>query len=148
MPNALKSTLSTLIFAFILGSGYAQSLIGTWQLVKQTTCLSDELGGEDAETEELVLDMQSQSSGTNSVIRFKDNSSGEENVRIIDSRKSSRLNTFLYKFDGNNLYLLDKKSKLLLGSYTVENFTADSLIFSNAARPCETRVFVKISEKK
>jgi hypothetical protein len=148
MTNGLKSAVSTFIFVFVLVSGYAQSLIGTWQLVKQSTCLSEELGEEDAETEELVLDMQSQSSGTNSVIRFKDNSSGEENVRIINSRKSSRLNTFLYKFDGNNLYLLDKKSKLLLGSYTIENFTADSLIFSNAARPCETRVFVKISEKK
>ena len=148
MSSVMKSTLFIIIFAFILSTSYAQSLVGTWQLVKQTTCLSEEVGGEDPETEELIADMQSNSSGTNSVIRFKDQTSGEENVRIIDSKKSTRLNSFLYKFDGNNIYFLDKKSKLLLGSYTVENFTADSLIFSNAARPCETKVFVKISDKK
>ncbi len=144
----MKSTLSIIIFALFFSTSYAQSLVGTWQLVRQTTCLSEEVGGEDPETEELIADMQSNSTGTNSVIRFKDHTSGEENVRIIDSKKSTKLNSFLYKFDGSNIYFLDKKSRLLLGSYTVENFTADSLIFSNAARPCETKVFVKISDKK
>ncbi|HEX5168315.1 MAG TPA: hypothetical protein VFW11_04030 [Cyclobacteriaceae bacterium] len=144
----MKSTFFIVLLVLVFPVSYAQSLIGTWQLVKQTTCLNDELGAEDEETEELIVDMHSNSTGTNSVIRFKDHTSGEENVRIMDSRKSTKLNSFLYKFDGNNIYFLDKKSKLLLGSYSVENFTADSLIVSNASRPCETKIFVKISDKK
>lgn len=144
----MKSILVVIILMFFVSLTKAQSLIGTWQLVNQTTCLSDEIDAEDAETDELINDMKSRSSGTNSVIRFKDNMSGEENIRMFDSRKSSKLNSFLYKFDGSTLYLLDKKSKLLLGSYTIESFTSDSLIFSNSARACETRVFVKVSEKK
>lgn len=144
----MKSILFVFLLVFSISFANAQSLIGTWQLVNQTTCLSEEIDTEDAETDELINDMESRSSGTNSVIRFKDNMSGEENIRMFESRKSSKLNSFLYKFDGSTLYLLDKKSKLLLGSYTIESFTSDSLIFSNAARACETRVFVKVSEKK
>lgn len=144
----MKSIFFIVLLVLVFRVSYAQSLIGTWQLVKQTTCLNDELGAEDEETEELIVDMHSNSTGTNSVIRFKDHTSGEENVRIMDSRKSTKLNSFLYKFDGNNIYFLDKKSKLLLGSYSVENFTADSLIVSNASRPCETKIFVKVSDKK
>ncbi len=145
---SMKIFWLVIFFVFACSLAHSQSLVGTWQLVRQTTCLSDELGGEDPETDELVTDMQSRSSGTASVIRFKDNTNGEENIRMFDSRKSTKLNSFLYKFDGNTLHLLDKKSRLLLGSYTIESFTADSLIFSNAARACETRVFVKVSEKK
>ena len=144
----MKSILFVFLLVFSISFANAQSLIGTWQLVNQTTCLSEEIDTEDAETDELINDMESRSSGTNSVIRFKDNMSGEENIRMFESRKSSKLNSFLYKFDGSSLYLLDKKSKLLLGSYTIESFTSDSLIFSNAVRACETRVFVKVSEKK
>ena len=133
------------LFAFSLASG--QSIIGTWQLVNQTTCMDSELGEQDEDVEDLVADMKSRDSGTNSIIRFKDNANGEENLRMVGSRKSNKLNSFMYKFDGNSIYLLDKKSKLLLGSYIVESISTDSLIFSNAARACEMRVFVRVKDK-
>lgn len=144
----MKFLLLILSSLFSIPVATGQSLIGTWQLVNQTNCVDDELGEEDEDTEELIGDMKSRDSGTNSVIRFKDNTNGEENIRMIGSRKSTRMNSFMYKFDGNNIYLLDKKSKLLLGSYIVESITPDSLIFSNAARVCEMKVFVKVSDKK
>lgn len=126
----------------------AQSIVGTWQLVDQTTCLENEMPSDDNETASLEEDLKNMSSGTPRVIRFKENQSGEESVHIVDSRKSSKMNNFLYKVDGNNLYILDKKSRLLLGSYEIEKLTADSLVFSNAARACETRILIRTSDSK
>ena len=144
----MKFSLLILFVFFSVSYVAGQSLIGTWQLVNQTSCIDDELGEDEEDTQELLADMKSRNSGTNSVIRFKDNANGEENVRMIGSRKSTRMNSFMYKFDGSNIYLLDKKSKLLLGSYIIESITSDSLIVSNAARVCDMKVFVKISDKK
>ena len=144
----MKSIAFLAFLALSISIANGQSLIGTWQLVKQTNCMQEEIGSENPETDELIEDMHTSQGGTNSVIRFKDNTNGEENIRMLGSRRSSKLTSFLYKYDGTNLYFLDKKSKLLLGSYTVESFTGDSLIFSNAAKACETKVFVKVSDKK
>lgn len=135
-------------FSGIVFEAFPQSLVGTWQLVNQTTCIGDELEEDDAETAALVEEMKSMSGGTSKVLRFKDNQNGEESIRLITTRKSAKVNSFMYKFDGDNLYLLDKKSRLLLGSYIVETVSSDSLIFSNKARPCETRVFVRIRNGK
>ena len=143
-------TLIALLFAGLVGfSAKSQSIVGTWQLVSQTHCQEDDLeeaGEEDEEVAALVDDMKDMSDGTNSVIRFNDDHSGDESLRMFDSRKSSKKNKFLYKFTDNNLYILDKRSRLLLGSYEVERLTEDSLIFSNTRRACETRVFVRIAD--
>jgi hypothetical protein len=120
--------------------------VGTWQLISQTSCMENELE-EDDDTDELVADMKSRSGGTSSVIEFKDNNMGSESIKMIETRKSSKSSNFMYKVDGDILYLLDKKSHLLIGSYDIERLTTDSLIFSNAKRACETRIFAKISSK-
>jgi hypothetical protein len=44
------------------------------------------------------------------------------------------------------LLILDKKSQTISESYLVDKFTADSLIVSNASRPCDTKIFLKISQ--
>lgn len=135
-------------FSGIVFEAFPQSLLGTWQLVNQTTCIGDNLEEEDAETAALAEEMKSMSGGTSKVIRFKDHQNGEESIRLITTRKSTKVNSFMYKYDGENLYLLDKKSRLLLDSYIVDTISADSLIFSNKARPCEMRVFVRIRDGK
>lgn len=121
-----------------------QSLVGTWQLVEHTTCLESEMGEEDEATNDLLEDIRTRGSGTPSVIRFKDDNSGDESIRLLDTRKSSKRNNFLYRYSEGKLYLLDKKSRLLVGSYDVDQLSADSLVFSEAARACETRIFVRI----
>ena len=126
----------------------SQSIVGTWQLVEKTSCLDDDVQDEDEEIAELIEEMKSMSGGTNRVIVFKDNLSGEENVKIFESRKAHKMNNFLYKIDGNNLYILDKKSRLLVGSYEVERLSTDSLVFSHMKRPCETRIFVRVRDSK
>lgn len=98
-------------------------------------------------TQRLVEDMKSRGSATASTITFKDNQAGEESTRILNSRKSGYSKNFLYKFDGEMLMVLDKRSRTITDNYIVEKFSADSLILANASRPCETRIFLKISKK-
>jgi len=120
----------------------AQSIVGKWQLARQTSCIEDELSG--GEESDLIDDMKSRSGADIQVIQFKDNNSAEENTKIINSRKSYNSKALLYKFTGDALYILDKRSKTIIEAFTVEQISADSLIISNSARACETKVFVKI----
>lgn len=98
-------------------------------------------------TQRLVNDMKSRGSATASTIVFKENQSAEESTRILNSRKSGYSKNYLYKFDGEMLMVLDKRSRTITDNYIVEKFSADSLILANASRPCETRIFLKISKK-
>jgi len=125
----------------------AQSLVGKWQLVKQTTCIEADLAADEAdeETEDLVNEMKSRSSaGTTSVVQFKDNRSGEESTKILFKRKDYGSKNFLYKVDGSTLYILDKKSQTISESYVIEKLEGDNLILSNSSRACDTKVFVRI----
>lgn len=142
----MKAPLFALLVALsaIFGHTKAQSLVGTWQLVRHTTCLEAEMGEEDAATDDLVEDIRSRDAGTASVIRFKDDNSGDETIRLLESRKSGKRNNFLYRYSEGRLYFLDKKSRLLVGSYDVDRLSADSLVFSDAKRACETRIFVRL----
>jgi hypothetical protein len=122
----------------------AQSIIGKWQLIKQSNCVEDELA-DDADTQELVADMKGMSGATPQVLTLKEKNAGEENTKIITKRKSYNSKSFLYKYDGEFLYFLDKKSRTIIESFTVEKLSADSLIISNSSRACETRIFVRIN---
>jgi hypothetical protein len=125
----------------------AQSLVGKWQLVKQTTCIEADLEeeAEDEETEAMVDEMKSRgSAGSTYVVQFKDNRSGEESTQILFKRKDSGSKSFLYKFDGSTLYILDKRSQTISETYAVEKLEGDSLILSNSTRACDTKVFVRI----
>lgn len=135
----LFSALSLLV----IGSN-AQSIVGRWQLVRQSNCVEDELGETNADTQELVADMKGMSGATPQVLILKEKNEGEENTKIITKKKSYNSKSFLYKFDGESLYFLDKKSRTIIETFTVEKLAADSLIISNTSRACETRIFVRI----
>lgn len=123
----------------------AQSIVGQWQLVKQTSCMDDEISMTTPETEDLVADMKSMSdAGAPQIIRFKDNNTGEENTKIISRKKSYNSKAFLYKYSGETLYILDKRSQTIVEGFTIEKLDADSLILTNTSRACETKVFVRL----
>ena len=122
----------------------AQSLVGRWQLVKESSCVEDELSPDDVETDDLVNDMKSRSGAAPQVLEFKDNNSGHESTKIISRKKSYNSKGFLYRFDGEGLYFLDKKSRTIIEGFTVEKLEGDSLIITNSARVCETKIFVRI----
>jgi hypothetical protein len=141
-------TLLAFAFAFFSLSSFGQSIVGEWQLVKQSTCMEENMKPLPDSTQQLVNDMKSRASATASTITFKENQGGEESTRILNSRKSGYSKNFLYKFDGESLMILDKRSRTITDNYIVEKFSADSLILSKASRPCETRIFLKIAGKK
>ncbi len=123
-------------------------LVGSWQLVKKSTCLEEvTTASQDSNIENLRKDMQSRTPPTTDVVSFKDNATGRETTRILNTDKASNPKKFYYKFNGKMLLILDKRSQTISDSYMVDKFTADSLIVSHSARPCEIRIFVKISEK-
>ena len=124
----------------------AQSLIGKWQLVKQTSCLDDDdaVAVDELGMQEVADDMKSRAGSSAQVLQLKDNNAGEENTRIISRKKTYNSRSFLYKYDGTSLHFLDKKSRTIIESFTVEKLAGDSLIISNVSRACETKVFVRI----
>lgn len=123
---------------------YSQSIVGRWQLVKQSSCVEDQLGEEDEETQALIDDMKGMSGATPQIIEFRENRTGQESTKIISKKKSYNSKSFLYRFDENGLYFLDKKSRTIIEGFTVEKLESDSLIISNTERVCETKVFVRI----
>ena len=136
--------LIAIAIVFGFAQSNAQSIVGKWQLIKESTCMDDDLEASSAEEEELINEMKSMSGAKNSLIEFKENNTAQESTKIINRKKSYNSNALLYKYTGSALHILDKKSHMIIDSFTVERLTADSLIISNASRACETRIFAKI----
>jgi hypothetical protein len=134
-------------FAAFTTSAQSSSIAGTWQLVRQGTCLEEIASVEPDSVAGLRDDMHSRSDETAQIVTFRENSTGEESTRILSKSKTLNAKKFLYKFNGEMLLILDKKSQTISDSYLIDKFTRDSLIISNATRPCETRIFVKITPR-
>jgi len=138
-----------LLFSFILmiiccSSSYAQTIVGSWQLMKQSDCMDDKISVDDEGVQDVLNDMNKMSSPTPQVVQFKDNQSGEESTHILNKKKTTNAKAFLYKIDESSLYILDKKSHTISETYTIEVLKSDSLILSNTARACETKIFVRV----
>lgn len=122
----------------------AQSIVGRWQLIKQSNCVESELGEEEGSVKEMVDDMKGLSGAEPQIIEFKDNNTGSESTKIINKKKSYNSKSFLYRYNDGSLYILDKKSRTIIDGFTVEKMDGDSLIISNASRVCETKIFVRL----
>ncbi len=127
-------------------STYAQTIIGKWQLMKKSDCMSSQLDtpNQSEDMDNLMSDMSSMKSRTPEVITFKDKMKGEQSTTLLGKRKEYNEKNFLYRFDGKTLHLLDKKSRTIVTSYNVEEFTESKLILSDSSRPCEVRVFERL----
>jgi hypothetical protein len=142
--SAMKKFIFVMVLSSFISLSFAQSIVGRWQLAKQSNCVEDELGEQEASVKEMVEDMQGLSGAEPQVIEFKDNNTGEESTKIISRKKSYNSKSFMYRYSDTSLYFLDKKSKTIIEGFTVEKIDADSLIISNAERVCETKIFVRI----
>ena len=150
MKTKIRGALPVLAILLVLfpASMNAQNIMGKWQLVKQLNCITDEIETESEDEAELVAEMRSMSGPAANVVEFKKKGMGEESTRILNRKKSASPRNFLYRFNGETLLILDKRSQTLTHTYTVDRISPDSLIVSNANRPCETRIFLKIKEGK
>lgn len=140
----MKPVLSVLFVLTFCSIGYTQTIVGKWQLMKESSCMDDKVSIDDKDVQDVMDDMNSMSNPTPQIIQFKDGQSGEESTHILSSKKASNTKNFLYKMDESNLYILDKKSHTISETYTIEVLKSDSLILSNASRACETKIFVRL----
>ncbi|HEY5750009.1 MAG TPA: hypothetical protein VIU12_28270 [Chryseolinea sp.] len=140
----MKTIASLVVFTLLYCQTNGQSIVGKWQLVKQSNCVEEDLPPQDAETTDLVEDMKGMAGSMPQVIEFKDNNTGQESTKIISHKKAYNSKSFLYKYSEGSLYILDKKSHTIIEGFSVEKIDADSLIITNSSRVCETKVFVKV----
>jgi len=123
------------------------NIVGNWRLINQSSCVG-EAGDQVPENKSEIRRDTSEAPLAGHVVTFKDNATGEEPMRILNSAKAAGSKKFYYKFNGDMLLILDKRSQIISDSYMVDKFTTDSLIISNASRPCETMIFVKINDEQ
>src|SRR5688500_780595 len=136
ITNLLKFSFAIAGLCCIAILSPAQTLIGSWQLVKQSSCLEEEMSLESDSIQEIAETMKSMSSPSAQVVSFKEKGAGEESMRILNKKRSANNKNFMYRFTGETLLILDKKSQTLTETYTVDKLSTDSLILSNSSRPC------------
>src|SRR6267154_5032453 len=106
-------TLLVFVFTLISLYSYAQSIQGTWQLTDSKTCFQTNMKESDTE-KELGSMMGSNSTSTVAkLIIFKKDGSGQEGIFSAGKKKGSEMNSFQYKFSGQELNFIDKKSGMI-----------------------------------
>lgn len=139
--------LSGLIILLLAAlNGYSQSIMGTWQVMKESNCLGNELESPTETEEELTNQMAALSGQTPKVMRFNPDNSGEQNWKAVGKRKTAVREKFLYKMADDVLYILDKKSKLITDTYLIHVLTAESLVLVNKSRSCERMELVRVKQ--
>lgn len=121
----------------------AQSVVGTWQLVEEQTCLQVQF--EKSETEkELEQSMGSSKNAVAKLIRFDKKETGEEGIFSQGNKKGTGMNSFRYNVKGNELRFLDKKSGIITQRFMIDELTESTLKIHNAMKDCEVRFFSRV----
>lgn len=137
--------LLVLMSIMVFSGASAQRISGTWQVAKDSQCLTDEIGTASETEEELLESMASMAGTVSKTIFFNTNGTGEENWRSRGKKKPSSKSQFLYRYSNGTLYFLDKKSRLITGIYIVEELTQSSLVIFNKERSCERTEFIRVN---
>ena len=121
----------------------AQSVVGTWQLVEEQTCLQVQF--EKSETEkELEQSMGSSKNAVAKLIRFEKKGTGEEGIFSQGNKKGTGMNSFRYNVRGNELRFLDKKSGIITQRFVIDELTESTLKIHNAMKDCEVRILSRV----
>ena len=142
----MKSAL-VLICGLLVAGVHAQGIVGTWQIMKQSNCMSDEMDELSDTEEELLEAMSSKSDHTPMTLKFNADGTGEENWKVVGRKKSAGREKFLYRRDDTLLYFLDKKSRLITDTFIVEELTPSTLVIFNKVRNCERAELIRIADK-
>ena len=128
----MSTIVITILFTFVSVFAFGQSILGKWQFVQQSNCEGEIISSKDI-YKKLVP-----------VVTFKDKRNGEETVRMLTNRKPSGSKVFLYKIDETTLYILDKKTQMIIDRFVMDFIQPDSLTLSNLSEPCNSKIFVRI----
>ena len=129
--------------AMIMVQSYAQTIVGTWQLSDEKTCLQSEFTESDTE-KELVKDMQVSSTSAARTLKFDKKGNGEEAILMAGKKKGTDVKSFKYKIAGQDLMLLDSKSGLMTQQWTIDELSQSTLKIHNSIKGCETKAFLRI----
>ena len=91
----------------------------------------------------MMKEFSSKSKPSSKMVKFNIDNSGEEQVKQLEKKKASTVKKFHYKFDGTTIYILDKKSRLIVSSMSVETLTSDSLVYNTSGKSCEKVMLVR-----
>lgn len=139
----MKTTLLVSAFMLACHFGHSQTLVGTWQLTEEKTCLEIEMKESDTETE-LLKDMKSSANAVARTLKFDRKGKGEEGVFEQGRKKGSDVHAFTFRYEENKIAFLDPKSGIMTRQWIVDELTASTLRMHNAARDCESKVFTRI----
>jgi hypothetical protein len=121
-----------------------QSIVGDWQVTNQTNCLENEVS-DTLKTDSAMLEARSShSTRTPKVMSFRADNTGEESIKVQNKKKPANRKKFHYKFDGQNIYILDKKSHLIVSGFVVETLTTDALVYHSEGKECEKTTLVRV----
>ncbi len=122
----------------------SQSLVGTWQVVKEKTCFDSQFT--ESETEkELRKDMGSTQNSVARVIEFHKNGTGEEAIFTTGKKKGSGKTSFRYRMSGKEIQLLDKKSGIMTQQLVIDTLTTTLMKIHLASKECETKTLSRIN---
>jgi hypothetical protein len=123
---------------------FSQKIEGTWQQVDKKTCFQSNMKESDTE-KELESAMRGTSASTVAqLIVFKKDGSGEEGIFSAGKKKAADKNSFKYKYSGQELVFLDKKSGIITYRFVVDELTETSLKIHDAVKDCESRAFTRV----
>lgn len=136
-----------LLMMVVVAAGcYGQSVVGYWQVAKESTCLGNEMAPSSETEEELSQQMAALAGPVPKVIQFNTDNTGEHNWKSIGKKKAAVREKFLYKVADDVVYLLDKKSRLITDTYMIQVLTAESLVLVNKSRSCERMELVRVKQ--
>ncbi|QOI97235.1 MAG: hypothetical protein HRU69_06915 [Flammeovirgaceae bacterium] len=141
----MRPAVLLVMIVFATG-GYGQSVVGYWQVIKQSICLGNEMVPTSETEEELSQQMAALAGPTPRVIQFNTDNTGEHNWKSVGKKKAAVRDKFLYKVADDTVYLLDKKSRLITDTYIIQVLTAESLVLVNKSRPCERIELVRVKQ--
>lgn len=136
--------LIAFVFSFAFCLVKSQSIVGAWQITKETNCLEKEVTDTLQTGGEMLKEFSSKSSYSPKIIRFHEDNSGEESIKTIEKKKAASVKKFHYKFDRESIHILDKKSHFLVNSWVIEKLTTDSLVYYVAGKSCDRKFLVRL----
>ncbi|HBK88427.1 MAG: hypothetical protein U0289_14810 [Cyclobacteriaceae bacterium] len=132
----------TLMLASVVSRG--QTIIGTWQLTSEASCLQTDSPLSDTEKELLPMMGGASQSNVARIIRFDAKGRGEESIFIAGRKKGADRMPFRYRVDNTQLQLLDTKSGMMTRGLVIDSLTQSVLIFHPSQRECEKKTFSRI----
>jgi len=146
----MKNLFIMLIPILFIQATQRSPLTGSWQLVKENACMNLDTTslGPSSDTEKELLGAMQSSSQTSvaRVIKFTNKGTGEDGVFTKGNRKSTDRNKFTYRLSGDQLFLTDSKSGIILQTLIIDVLTDTDLQFHDASRTCEIKAFTRIRQ--